>query len=122
MGKPKPVSAIICHHPKESMCPDCATPIGKPHKNGCDVERCTVCKGQRLGCTCKKHNKKKAAWTGYWPGELECFERGWTLHAGATPGIPEGFPDLNRWAVFQGTGKDPGPSYAKSTNERKDEA
>lgn len=88
MSKPK----------KLEKCPDCNVAVGQPHKDGCDVERCMVC--QRLGCAYKKHNKKKAAWTGYWPGELECKKKGWMLG---------NHPDLNRWAIFQHTGKDPGP-------------
>jgi hypothetical protein len=83
-------------------CPDCGAPVGEPHRRGCDVERCTVCGRQRLGCECRDHDPKAAAWTGYWPGELECFARGWTIADGA-------LPDLNRLVVFQQTGSDPGP-------------
>lgn len=85
---------------KKTNCPDCGAKPGESHMFGCDVERCTVCKGQRLGCACKGHDKKKAKWTGYWPGELECRKKGWMLGT---------FPDLNRWTAFQITGKDPGP-------------
>ena len=52
-------------------CHDCGVQPGEPHLDGCDVERCSVCGFQRLGCGCKGHDKAFSRWTGFWPGELE---------------------------------------------------
>jgi hypothetical protein len=52
-------------------CHDCNAKPGEIHQDGCDVERCSVCGGQRLGCDCKGHDKQFAHWTGIWPGKAE---------------------------------------------------
>ena len=52
-------------------CHDCDAKPGELHTGGCDVERCSVCGGQRLQCACQGHDKHFARWTGIWPGAAE---------------------------------------------------
>ena len=52
-------------------CGDCGAKPGQQHMDGCDVERCSVCGGQRMCCGCKGHDKNFAKWTGIWPGYAE---------------------------------------------------
>lgn len=62
-------------------CHDCGAVAGQVHVNGCDVERCSACGGQRLSCFCGgRHDKKFARWTGLWPGIAEATELGLTLN------------------------------------------
>jgi len=61
-------------------CHDCGVKPGQIHKDGCDVERCSVCGGQRLGDECKGHDKAFARWTGIWPGEAEAVFLGVDLN------------------------------------------
>lgn len=62
-------------------CYDCGAKPGEAHQDGCDVERCSVCGGQRLGCDCKGHDKAFAHWTGIWPGKAEADYLGVDLNA-----------------------------------------
>ena len=62
-------------------CPDCGVAPGTPHRDGCDIERCSVCGRQRLACGCRGHDKDFAWWTGFWPGKKEAMERGICLNA-----------------------------------------
>lgn len=50
-------------------CPDCGTLPGYTHDEGCDVERCSNCGLQRIGCECQNHDPTLSFWTGYWPGD-----------------------------------------------------
>lgn len=98
-------------------CPECDTPRGAPHRDGCDVERCSVCLGQRLHCLlktggCAGHDPQAEAWAGEWPGRAEALERGWWAVRAPVgwrpcpPGTPGAIPDLNRLTYFLQTGKD----------------
>jgi hypothetical protein len=52
-------------------CHDCGAKPGEIHKDGCDIERCSVCGGQKIGCDCADHDKAFARWSGIWPGGAE---------------------------------------------------
>jgi excisionase family DNA binding protein len=61
-------------------CPDCGVCPGQVHQDGCDVERCSVCGQQRLGCECVEHDKVFSRWTGIWPGFAEAQYLGLDLN------------------------------------------
>lgn len=103
-------------------CPDCGAPIGQQHLHGCDIARCVVTGDQALQCMGEVDVEVLRAegldptdyltaqhpgtcdgdiWDGYWPGEQECYERGWfsKFVGGWVPcdkDDPDGGPDLNR--------------------------
>ena len=87
--------------PELKNCHDCGAKPGQPHNGSCDVERCSVCGGQRLQCSCEGHDPLFARWTGLWPGTAECWELGlltkWTDHGWQTVDKtdPEARADLN---------------------------
>jgi len=72
-------------------CHDCNAKPGQPHEPGCDVERCSVCGRQRLGCSCAGHDPQFARWTGFWPGRLEATALGIGLNELAASGLNDLF-------------------------------
>lgn len=72
---------------KLEACHDCHAAPGQPHRGNCDVERCSVCGGQRLCCSCKGHDRAFARWTGFWPGQPEAQALGIDLNALYDSGI-----------------------------------
>lgn len=65
---------------KLKPCHDCKAIAGMRHQPGCDVERCSVCGGQRIQCNCRQHDPGFARWTGLWPGEAEAMALGLNLN------------------------------------------
>ena len=72
-------------------CPDCGAEPGKQHEQGCDVERCSVCGNQKIGCNCKGHDSLFARWTGIWPGLAESMNLGLDLNRFYTTGLYTAF-------------------------------
>lgn len=65
---------------KLENCHDCGAKPGELHVPGCDVEQCSACGGQWIGCGCEGHDPRFAKWTGIWPGLAEAEYLGLTLN------------------------------------------
>lgn len=112
----------------QEQCPDCGVRIGQPHEAGCDVERCSVCKIQKIQCGCEEHKPQITSWTGEWPGVAECrmrgrwavlTDRGWQRCQEDVPGATE---DLGRLAFFEQEGYDRAPKGYDRAPEGHDRA
>lgn len=62
-------------------CHDCWASPGQVHEEGCDVERCSYCGGQKICCGCREHDDTFSRWTGIWPGQAEAQALGISLNA-----------------------------------------
>jgi hypothetical protein len=107
-----PLAAALSGQRLMPSCPDCSAQIGERHNEGCDVERCSICYGQRLLCDCDDHDPLAEAWQGEWPGAAECraygwwalrTDDGWRPCPPETPGARE---DINRLIFYRQTGFD----------------
>ncbi len=65
-------------------CRECDAAVGEAHDEGCWTARCLVTGLNRVGCTAD-HDCGHDLWTGWWPGQLECEQLGWTVR----PGVPD---------------------------------
>lgn len=69
---------------QRDRCPDCEVAIGQLHKRGCDVERCSYCGLQAIGCKHRVPDDDRLPWTGTMPGVDDCHRLG--LFAKMVPG------------------------------------
>jgi hypothetical protein len=80
-------------------CHDCKAEPGELHVDGCDIERCSACGGQRIGCECGFVDARMP-WSGEYPGLTECREYGlWSVGPpwkSVPAGTPDAREDLNR--------------------------
>jgi len=99
------------YEPMKQNCHDCGAEPGECHEPGCDVEICSSCGGQRLGCGCSDHDSEISKWTGFMPGVLECVAREMYARERNYPGVGGGWikcghddpgarPDLNSYSVL----------------------
>lgn len=72
-------------------CYDCGAKPGRPHKDNCDLERCSVCGEQCSQCDCRGHDKAFARWTGFLPGAIESEKLGISLDEFYRQGFSEIF-------------------------------
>lgn len=75
------------HLPGLSRCPSCGVEPCTPHRDGCEVERCSVCGLQRCQCDCVGHDPAFSRWTGIWPGEAEAIVLGFVLPGRSSPPV-----------------------------------
>jgi hypothetical protein len=73
------MAAQGCHR----RCPCCQVIPGQTHEVSCDVARCAHCGWQHIQCDSPA--ARPDAWSGEWPGDLECREFGlWVKEWDAT--------------------------------------
>ena len=83
--------------------PDCGVDVGEPHKNECDIERCSKCGGQRISCECDHHEQESTIWTGEWPSADEKATAGQAVDQ-----VEEAF--VIYWHLDRGKVKPPPPA------------
>ena len=65
---------------KLDNCPECGVKLGEMHLDCCDIEHCSICGWQLIGCDCEGHDKAFARWTGIIPGVAEAEYLGTDLN------------------------------------------
>lgn len=79
--------------PSPTKCTGCGVTPNQVHEDGCGVARCRYSGYQYISCwDSEDHECKPDKHTGWWPGELECYEYGLYTDANSIWGLG---PDLN---------------------------
>ena len=60
-----------------TMCPGCKAQTGSYHAEGCEIEQCSACGGERSACFCETDEHPRIAFDGEFPGAQAARNLGW---------------------------------------------